>query len=519
MSGDRWDDLQTRWAAGETLGPDEERERLERAATDPLAERELALFAELRARGEGAEELPRGLVERVLAAVSSRPRLHLLGPGERPPATLRAPARARRAWLVAAAAAIPVAALAAAAVLLFARAKPVPAIGVARPTEVGLARSELVLASGEVTAPSGTRVGGRPLTTGDRVSTGVGRACLGIDPGIDVCLGGHSEIVVDSLRADGVRIRVERGTALAALTRRERGHSFSLTSGNVAVKARGTVFAVERRAGESLDVVVMEGAVEVLGHAAQATLVSAHSRLALDEGSGQRMPEAVGRGEEARFWALLAARGLWANPELGVLEVGAGDPGLEVAVDREAPLTLPFRAFVPAGRRSISLRTASGDEVTSTVDVVAGETSVIDPNGLMAKLAVAAESTATLSPAALLARARKELAAGNARAALAVYERLRATHPASPEARTVLVTIGKLELDLKQPARALRSFDAYLGAPGALAPEALAGKIRALRALGRTADEKKAIESYLSRYPDGFESPLLEQRLEVLQGR
>jgi hypothetical protein len=233
----------------------------------------------------------------------------------------------------------------------------------------------------------------------------------------------------------------------------------------------------------------------------------------------RRQPEAIGRGEEARFWALLAARGLWAKPELGVLEVRAGEPGLEVAVDGEADLTLPFHAFVPAGRRSISLRTPSGDELTTSVDVVAGETLVVDPRELMAKDAALEETTSVPNAASLLTRARNELASGNTRAALGLYERLRATHPTSPEARTVLVTIGKLELDLKKPARALESFNAYLRAPGPLEPEALAGKIRALRALGRTADERRAIESYLSRHPDGFESPLLRQRLEVLQGR
>ncbi|HVR19289.1 MAG TPA: tetratricopeptide repeat protein, partial [Polyangiaceae bacterium] len=141
------------------------------------------------------------------------------------------------------------------------------------------------------------------------------------------------------------------------------------------------------------------------------------------------------------------------------------------------------------------------------------------PREHLAKPASSEETPSVPSPATLLARARKELAGGNARGALALYENLRSAHPASPEARTVLVTIGKLELDLKQPASALRSFDAYLAAPGPLGPEALAGKIRALRALGRSSDERAAIEVYLSRYPDGFESPLLEQRLQVLQGQ
>jgi hypothetical protein len=513
---DRFSELQERWASGEPLHPDEERERRERAAGDPLAERELALFEELRERGEGVEALPKGFVERILAEIGARPRLHLLGPDERPPASERS-SRMRRVWLVAAAVAVP---LGGAAAFLALR-EPVPSDS-ANVSDVApaprLARSELVLASGEVTVPEGTRVGGRALATGDRVTTAEGRACLGIDPGIDVCLGAQSEIVLDSLRSDDVRIRVERGTALAALTRRDQDHSFALTAGDVAVAAHGTVFAVERRPGDALDIVVMEGAVDVLSPAAPA-LVSAHSRLTLEKGAQKREPEAVGRGEEARFWALLAARELWAKPELGVLEVSAGEAGLELAVDREGSLTLPFRAFVPAGRRSIALRTKTGDEVTTEVDVVAGETFVVDPNELLAKRAAPAESAVAPTPSALLARARKELAAGNARAALAVYERLRATHPTSPEARTVLVTIGKLELDLKQPSRALASFDSYLAARGPLAPEALAGKIRALRALGRADDERRAIETYLSRHPDGFDAPLLRQRLEVLQGR
>jgi hypothetical protein len=86
---DRFNELQKRWAAGEHLSPDEERERRERATGDPLAERELALFEELRQRGDGVEELPKGFVERILAEIGSRPRLHLLSPGERPPNTPR----------------------------------------------------------------------------------------------------------------------------------------------------------------------------------------------------------------------------------------------------------------------------------------------------------------------------------------------------------------------------------------------------------------------------------------------
>jgi ferric-dicitrate binding protein FerR (iron transport regulator) len=512
---ERFEALQSRWAAGETLDATEERERVESAVGDALAERELALFAALRERGQGAEELPKGFVERVLEAIGSRPRLHLLAPGERPPLPPRSNAL-RRGVLMAAAV---LAAGAVASAFVAFRSQPAnPTARPAAPTAASpLARSELVFASGDVTPPRDAGVGGRPLAEGDRLTTNDGRACLGIDPGIDVCLGGHTEIVVESLRSDDVRVHVEHGTALAALTKREPGQSFSLTAGNVSATAHGTVFAVERRAGEPPDVVVMEGAVEVGEKAGAGTLVPAHARLRV--GTTRRAPEAVGRGEEARLWAVLAPRELWAKPELGVLEVGAAEPGSEVALDDGPPLALPFRAFVPAGRRSLAFRSAGGREAQVTVDIVAGETSVFNPNELSLRPTASQNPLLVPSAEALLARARKELAAGNTRVALAAYQELRFNYPKSPEARTVLVTIGKLELDMQQPASALATFDAYLAAPGPLAPEALAGKIRALRALGRTSDERRAIQTYLSRYPDGFEAPLLEQRLQVLQGR
>ena len=518
MSSTRWNELQTRWASGERLSAAEERERHDRAAGDTLAERELALFEELRALGDGAEELPKAVVDRVLAEVGARPRLHLLAPGERAPAIERTPHR-RRVWLLAAAIAVPLAAGAAAFVAVRMRAPTEPSKAASVQTTSRLARSELVLASGEVTSPNGAGVGGRPLAAGDRLTTADGRLCLGVDPGIDVCLGAQSEVVVDSLRSDDIRIRVERGTAIAALTSREAGHRFGLTSGDVSVTAHGTVFALEHRPSDILDVVVIEGTVEVAGGRAAPALVREHSRLRLENTGSRNESEPVGRGEESRLWALLTPRELWAKPELGVLQVSSGEPGLELAVDGQAPLALPLRVFVPAGRRSVLLRTRGGKEVTSEVDVTAGGTFVLDPNELLVNRGAPEAPAPSSTPASLLARARQELAAGNAGAALSLYERLRSSYPASPEARTVLVTIGNLELDLKRPGRALTSFERYLATPGSLSPEALAGKIRALRALGRTSDEQQAIETYLSRYPDGFEARSLRRRLEVLQRR
>jgi tetratricopeptide (TPR) repeat protein len=150
---------------------------------------------------------------------------------------------------------------------------------------------------------------------------------------------------------------------------------------------------------------------------------------------------------------------------------------------------------------------------------VAATTRVIDASPGQASTPSLVLASAPQSAPALLAEARHEMSQGHPREALALYKKLRAAYPASPEAATVLVTMAKLELNLGSPAPALADFEAYLKGGGPLAPEAMAGKIRALRALGRSADEQAAIEQYLGQYPNGFEARAFEQRLRVLSGR
>ena len=512
---DRWNELQNRWAGGETLTAEEERERSELGAADPLARRELEIFAELRGHVEGpGARTPRELVDSVLDAVYGRPRLRVVAAD----ADRALPARlvsSRRLGRIAALSATLVAAAAGAFAYVRLRA-PEPASPVARGVvAMAPARAELVLSSGDVEiAGKPASVGGRPLAEGDRVTTRAGRACVTIDPQVDVCLGPHSAALVESLNAARLSIRVEAGMVLASLSQRQENCSFAIVADDVSATARGTVFAVAREPAGQVEVVVVDGVVDVARGSAVREAVSAHSRLRLE-----RMPfvaerGAIGRGEEAKLLALGAQRELWASSNVGVLEVQGREPGLQVAIDQQAPLSLPLSAFVPAGKRRIAV--LRGDsEVVSFVDVVAGEArQIVVPESVARE---ASEPTsATPNAAALLGAARRELSAGNSEAALSLYQRLRSSYPASPEAKTVLVTMGKLELDRKQAGRALGHFDAYLAGGGPLAQEALAGKVHALRALGRNADERRAIERYLERHPGGFEAPAFRKRLESL---
>jgi hypothetical protein len=520
----RWNELQARWAAGDTLEPDEERARLELARESPLAERELEMMSELRDRGSAAhdETAHTSLYDGVLETVGAKTRLRLVSQHEVPARTpeLFAPPSRRATWRWVAFAAAP--AIVAAGAFVFTRTslshRETTVASVAPAPISAPTRVELVLASGEVRL--GDRdvvVGQGPLETGQHVSVGRGRACINVDPSIDVCLDGETEVALDSLLEDDVRIRVVRGTAMAALAPRAPGHTFSLVGGNVSATARGTMFAIEHSPGESTtSVVVVEGKVEVTGAERPATMLSAHTRMTTHGASKETESVWVGRGEESRLLSLISPRDLWQTKEIGTIDIAEGSPGTLASIGQQSPLSLPLRAFVLAGTYHVLFRDPLGNESSVDVDIATGENRHIEPPDLARSLVRGGGASPKESAASLLESARRELARGGAKAALPLYQRLRANYPTSPEAFTVLVTMGQIDLDLRSPARALVAFETYLHRGGPLAPEALAGKIRALRALGRINEERTAIDEYLASYPGGFEAPALKKRVETL---
>ena len=90
------------------------------------------------------------------------------------------------------------------------------------------------------------------------------------------------------------------------------------------------------------------------------------------------------------------------------------------------------------------------------------------------------------------------------------YRRLLAEHPTSAEAHTARVALGQLELSsLAEPAAALGHFTEYLRRGGPLEQEARYGQVRALAALGRAAEEKQAIVTFLAKYPKALQSAAL----------
>jgi hypothetical protein len=485
---------------------------------DRVEEREQEILAELVARLETADASASDaeLVRRVLAAVDTRAagrRLRVVSDSDLAKTQMPKPVPRVRRLVVGAA----FAAAAAAAILVLVLRKPQPVAVTPSDAVIGapvngqLTRSEIVLASGDVFVDeTPARVGSAPLAVGTRIRTGQGRACLSIDPRIDVCLGGETEVLLRSLAEERIEVNVVRGIAVAALEHRRAGQTFSLLGDDVSATAKGTVFALQRGDDNVPLVTVLEGTVEVVdGRDAHATVV-AHTRWARSAAG----PAAVGRSEEGRFLDLLSARPLWHPVDLGVVDVH-GAPG-DARIDGEGPLTMPFQSFVPAGSHEIILRTPSGEEMSVGIDIVAGQTRIIDAASLFAAPRRGARVETGHGCQELLDDARKQLETGHSAEALRVYRKIERDFSTSAEATMVLVTIGKLEMRQGSPVRALAAFDGYLRRGGPLAPEAYKGRIEALRALGRAAEERSAIEGYLSKYPDGFDSAALKKRLAVL---
>jgi|GEM_PF-1667417 len=104
--------------------------------------------------------------------------------------------------------------------------------------------------------------------------------------------------------------------------------------------------------------------------------------------------------------------------------------------------------------------------------------------------------TTVVSAGDLLAEARRQVASGQTKKALATYAKLQRQHRGSSEARAANVSIGDLELRRGKAKAALAAFSRYLSSGGgALAEEAHWGKIRALHKLGRKGKRDAAIEA------------------------
>jgi TolA-binding protein len=126
-------------------------------------------------------------------------------------------------------------------------------------------------------------------------------------------------------------------------------------------------------------------------------------------------------------------------------------------------------------------------------------------SGVSSKPGVVRSAAEETSAAELFAQARAAHLAHQSQRAVTLYAKLGQRFPSSTEAHVSQVMLGRLYLEeLNAPRTALVHFDRYLARPGPNQPEALIGRARCLRALGRGAEEIQTLRTLIERYPDSF---------------
>ena len=118
----------------------------------------------------------------------------------------------------------------------------------------------------------------------------------------------------------------------------------------------------------------------------------------------------------------------------------------------------------------------------------------------------------------LFRRAGSARSAGDVSLARSLFQKLQQRFPSSDEAHLSHVSLGKLLLAGGSPRAAELQFARYLAAgKGSLTEEAWVGRADSLRQLGRAAEERRAWNTLLERYPSSVYAPRARQRLKQLE--
>jgi TolA-binding protein len=127
------------------------------------------------------------------------------------------------------------------------------------------------------------------------------------------------------------------------------------------------------------------------------------------------------------------------------------------------------------------------------------------------------ETRETVSPQALFSAASRARVRGDGAEAIRLSRQLVTEFPSSNEAVTTHLSLGMLYLQEGQVGPALDEFRAgrRLGPPVTMA-EAIWGESQALRKLGRTVEERAALEELLSSYPESAYTGAARKRLAAL---
>jgi hypothetical protein len=538
----RWAELMDREALGEMLSADDTTFCERFAGANPASRRELELLEELEQLDAAPSASSRAIVDGALARLAAE----TAKVEHEEVSQLKSARMPRVVWFSGAAAAAAVG-----LALWLLPAKKQVAVETIQPP-VGAARIELMYSTGDVRV-DGKPVNGLsvPLAEGSTLAVGDGSACLAMDPGIDVCTKGNTQLRLSRTHSIWRRLDLESGKVAVQLVPQPDGWRFSIVADGVWSTAVGTAFTVEHGAAEGVRTTVLNGKVRVGSDGGREQIVTAHQRAHVHAGTSAL--EAVSRSDESPEWALLRPASLWSNPVSATLQLRGVPANAEILLDAQAIGEGALSTVVPAGAHSVQVRVNGVVTAARDFTAQAGQLSVlsfsaqelappaaqppavIEPHASVRVTGIhhnvetpaTAEPVAQAVPAAapsaaeMLAEAHKQMRASRFDEAAAQYQALRQAYPDSAEARTVLVSLAELQVDrLGSPDLALRNLDRYLeGGNGALVEEARRVRIRALRTLGNHDGEASAIEEFLAAHPKSFQAPALRQRMGELKAQ
>jgi ferric-dicitrate binding protein FerR (iron transport regulator)/tetratricopeptide (TPR) repeat protein len=441
------------------------------------------------------------------------------------------PSRARIAVVAVVAA---VAAAAAVAIVLWARPDThAPAPGAE--TAPSLSPARVLLASGQVTASGTNATVGDVVAPGTQLATGSGELWIGLPTDFTVALGPETRAVVRRLDRDALILGLESGRLLISAVPGRKGPRLSVSTRAGTVTVKGTVLTIEDRP-DAVEVLVARGSVEIEdGAAAKGRRLGPSEAIAL----GGKAARPTQPEEDADLLKSAAAFDLLDPGVSALVDLRSVPSGAAAVIDGASLGRTPLVAAVRAGHRRLEISLDGRLPVSELVDVSPGTTlaRIIELQPAMATFEDAAStdstgsgtagktirpsagSTKSVSATDLLHKAQERRAERDFKGAAAAYKELLSRYPESDEARSAVVSLGQIELDrLGEPAAALRHFNAYLDAKsaGPLGMEALYGRARALKTMGRVVEERASLELFLKRYPDAIQTGDARRRLEQI---
>jgi ferric-dicitrate binding protein FerR (iron transport regulator) len=385
--------------------------------------------------------------------------------------------------------------------------------------------AQVLFASGDAHMGLGRAEAGQSIVQGERLSTGVGLACLGVASSIEVCLDGDSAAIFALGDAHQILVYLEKGSLMARLDHQPVGRKFFVRTTSAEMQAVGTRFSVHRTDDGSTSVRLHEGRLAVRGASRVSTdlLAPSEAKIAQDilvapiSGAATEKDKLLtDLVEVARLTrgASLMLTSTPAGANVALDDVAMGKTPLSMFVEKGVHVRLSLPGYQPVSDW-IACESCGEGQAPSRIERTFNLTALeAVPSEVPDKPSRAKRTVLAVSPDRLLAKAQSLRADGKYEACAQLYRRLSSEFPRSEEAKVSMISLGELELvHTKNAASALEAFNAYLRIGGPLEREARFGKIRALRSLDRRAESDAEATRFLRDYPTGVQAATLRREL------